>query len=61
MALGMGQGSEMIQPLGIVTIGGLLYSTILTLYLIPALYSLMNRDRNLLLIPFLNVSYLHNQ
>ena len=45
MALGIGQGSEMIQPLGIVTIGGLLYSTILTLYLIPALYSLMNRDK----------------
>lgn len=45
MALGIGQGSEMIQPLGIVTIGGLMYSTILTLYLIPALYSLMNRDR----------------
>ena len=45
MALGIGQGSEMIQPLGIVTIGGLMYSTILTLYLIPALYSLMNKDK----------------
>ncbi len=45
MALGMGQGSEMIQPLGIVTIGGLIYSTILTLYLVPALYMMMNRDK----------------
>ena len=45
MALGMGQGSEMIQPLGIVTIGGLVYSTILTLYLVPALYMIMNKDK----------------
>lgn len=45
MAFGMGQGAEMIQPLGIVTIGGLLYSTILTLYLVPALYMMMNRDK----------------
>lgn len=45
MALGMGQGSEMIQPLGIVTIGGLVYSTMLTLYLVPALYMIMNKDK----------------
>lgn len=45
MALGMGQGAEMIQPLGIVTIGGLLYATILTLYLVPALYMMMNKDK----------------
>ena len=45
MAFGMGQGAEMIQPLGIVTIGGLLYSTMLTLYLVPALYMMMNRDK----------------
>lgn len=45
MALGMGQGAEMIQPLGIVTIGGLIYATILTLYLVPALYMMMNKDK----------------
>lgn len=45
MALGMGQGAEMIQPLGIVTIGGLVYATILTLYLVPALYMIMNKDK----------------
>ncbi len=45
MALGMGQGSEMIQPLGMVTIGGLVYSTMLTLYLVPALYMIMNKDK----------------
>lgn len=47
MALGMGQGAEMIQPLGIVTIGGLVYATILTLYLVPALYMIMNKDKQL--------------
>ncbi|MBO5479053.1 MAG: efflux RND transporter permease subunit [Clostridia bacterium] len=45
MAIGMGMGAEMIQPLGIVTIGGLVYSTILTLYLVPALYMMMNKDK----------------
>lgn len=45
MALGMGQGAEMIQPLGIVTIGGLVYATILTLYLVPALYMIMNKEK----------------
>ncbi len=47
MALGMGQGAEMIQPLGIVTIGGLVYATILTLYLVPALYMMMNKDKKI--------------
>lgn len=41
MAFGVGNGAEMTQPLGIVAIGGLLYSTILTLYLVPCLYEIM--------------------
>lgn len=45
MAFGIGMGAEMIQPLGIVTIGGLIYATILTLYLVPALYMMMNKDK----------------
>ena len=43
MALGMGSGSDMVQPLAIVTIGGLLYATVLTLVVVPCLYDLMNR------------------
>lgn len=43
MALGMGMGSDMVQPLGIVTIGGLLYSTILTLVVVPCMYDIMFR------------------
>ncbi|HOJ18586.1 MAG: efflux RND transporter permease subunit [Ignavibacteriales bacterium] len=39
MALGMGEsGIEIRQPLGVVSIGGLVASTILTLYVIPAFY-----------------------
>lgn len=45
MALGIGNGSEMLKPLGIVTIGGLLYATVLTLYLIPCLYVIFNKDK----------------
>ena len=42
MALGLGAaGREFRQPMGIVTIGGLVVSTILTLFVIPALYNLM--------------------
>lgn len=45
MALGIGSGTEMIRPLAIVTIGGLLYATVLTLYLVPCLYMILNKDK----------------
>lgn len=45
MALGIGSGTEMIKPLGIVTIGGLIYSTLLTLFLIPCLYMIFNKEK----------------
>lgn len=41
MAIGTGQGSEMWQPLGVSIIGGMTFSTIITLVLIPVLYSIM--------------------
>ena len=37
-------GAEMTQGLAIVSIGGLAYSTILTLVVIPILYDLMQRN-----------------
>lgn len=43
MALGVGNGAEMMQPIAIVCIGGLIYATILTLFVIPCLYDLMNK------------------
>lgn len=45
MALGIGSGTEMIKPLGIVTIGGLVYATLLTLFLIPCLYMVFNKEK----------------
>ena len=38
MAVGTGQGSETWQPLGTAVIGGLTFSTLLTLLFVPALY-----------------------
>lgn len=43
MALSQGEGSEMWQPLGIVVIGGLLISTLVTLIIVPVLYAAMSR------------------
>ncbi len=36
-------GSEMAKPMAVVTIGGLLYGTLLTLIVIPCVYDLFNR------------------
>ena len=43
MALGLGEGAEIRAPMAITVIGGLLVSTLLTLVLIPVVYSLMDR------------------
>ncbi|MBE3102963.1 MAG: efflux RND transporter permease subunit, partial [Bacilli bacterium] len=44
LAIGIGEGTEINQPMGIVVIGGLISSTLLTLYVIPVIYSLFDRD-----------------
>ena len=38
MAIGSGQGAEMWRPMGVAVIGGLTFSTILTLLFVPTLY-----------------------
>lgn len=43
MAVSQGEGSEMWQPLGIVVIGGLLVSTLVTLIVVPVMYGIMLR------------------
>ncbi|MDD6467831.1 MAG: efflux RND transporter permease subunit [Erysipelotrichaceae bacterium] len=43
MAIGLGMGAEMLQPMGIVTIGGLIYATILTLFVVPCMYDILYR------------------
>lgn len=47
MALGIGMGSDMVQPMAVVTIGGLIYGTILTLVVVPCIYSLLNRKKSM--------------
>lgn len=41
LALGIGKGSELLQPMGIVVIGGMLLGTLVTLVLIPTVYTLI--------------------
>jgi HAE1 family hydrophobic/amphiphilic exporter-1 len=48
MALGIGASlAEMRQPMGIITIGGILSSTVLTLWFIPAIERLVTRQTQL--------------
>jgi len=39
----LGEGSEMRTPMAITVIGGLLTSTLLTLLVVPVMYSLLDR------------------
>jgi HAE1 family hydrophobic/amphiphilic exporter-1 len=45
MAMGFGEGSEVRTPMAITVIGGLIVSTLLTLVVIPVVYSLLDRKR----------------
>ncbi|PZO39702.1 MAG: cation transporter [Shackletoniella antarctica] len=42
LALGVGEGSEFLQPLGIVVFSGLSLATVLTLFIIPCFYTLLH-------------------
>jgi multidrug efflux pump subunit AcrB len=42
LALGIGEGSEFLQPLGIVVFSGLTLATLLTLFIIPCFYILLH-------------------
>ncbi|MEL7068366.1 MAG: efflux RND transporter permease subunit [Cyanobacteria bacterium J06581_3] len=45
LALGIGQGSEFLQPLGVVVFSGLSIATLLTLFVIPCFYTLLHSSR----------------
>ncbi|NLY71132.1 MAG: efflux RND transporter permease subunit [Clostridiales bacterium] len=45
LSLGLGDGGEMLSPLGISIIGGLISSTVITLVLVPVLYSIMDDSK----------------
>ncbi|MEL6230221.1 MAG: efflux RND transporter permease subunit [Cyanobacteria bacterium J06627_3] len=42
LALGLGEGSEFLQPLGVVIFWGLSLATVLTLFIIPCFYTLLH-------------------
>ena len=45
LAVGLGEGAEMRAPMAITVIGGLSLSTLLTLIVIPVMYSLLDRKK----------------
>jgi multidrug efflux pump subunit AcrB len=42
LALGLGSGSELMQPLAVPVVGGLCESTLLTLFVVPSAYVILN-------------------
>lgn len=42
LALGIGEGSEFLQPMGVVVFSGLSLATLLTLFIIPCFYTLLH-------------------
>ena len=45
MALGIGEGSETWQPMGVSVVGGLFMSTIITLFIVPSLYAMLEGSK----------------
>ena len=45
MAFGTGMGAEMMQPMAVVVIGGLTYATLMTLFIVPILYDIVNGEK----------------
>lgn len=46
MALSQGEGSETWRPMGIAVIGGMVFSTIVTMIIVPAIYAATNKSGN---------------
>lgn len=60
LALGLGQGSEFLQPLGVVVFAGLSVATLLTLFIIPCFYLILHEDAPRLIPKTLSRSFLKN-
>ena len=46
-AAGFGEGSDMMKPMAITIIGGLVYGTVLTLVVIPCIYDAFNKEKSM--------------
>jgi HAE1 family hydrophobic/amphiphilic exporter-1 len=42
LAIGIGEGSELWSPMGISVIGGLIFSTVLTMVIVPVVYRIFS-------------------
>lgn len=45
MAAAVGMGAEVVQPMAVVTIGGLLYGTAVTLIVVPVMYEVLSKEK----------------
>ena len=45
IALALGAGAKSRIPMGVVIVGGLLFALILTLFVIPAFYAMLSRNK----------------
>ena len=45
MVFSKDMGSELAKPMAVVTIGGLIYGTLLTLVVIPCIYDIFSREK----------------
>jgi multidrug efflux pump len=45
IALALGAGAESRMSMGIAVVGGMLVSTVLTLYVVPTIYSYISKDK----------------
>ena len=45
MAVGLGEGAELRVPMALTVIGGMLTATFLTLLVVPAVYTILDRSR----------------
>jgi len=61
MALGIGDGSAMMQPMAITMIGGLVYGTLMTLIVVPCIYDLLNSNKSMVEEDFMNEGNKDNQ
>lgn len=53
LAIGFGDGAELTQPLALTAIGGLIYATFLTIFVVPIMYDLVTRRGRFIFAGFL--------
>lgn len=56
IALGIGEGAELSQPIGVVIVSGLSFATLLTLFIIPIFYSFLTDFREIIICKLKGIS-----